>query len=319
MESSEKIRIIRSAIGSMPSWGIINELLHHGVEVIGIDSDPKSFGLYKLKKKYVVPRGDHPDFIDVIKGIVKNEGCNAIISGPEEEIISLSRNRSFFEEMDCTLLMPEYNDAVICADKYETNHFFKENCIPTPVIFTDPESIRYPCLIKPRFGRGGTDVFRINNKNELQFYYNKVKNPIIQELLQGDEYSVDILADRTGNALSIVPRLRMGIDSGISVKGVTIFDREIITFCEQIVKKLRLFGPSCIQCIKTSEGIFFFDINARFGGGSILSIKADPTIIPNLIKIIKDEEPTPSVGFTEGLMMLRYYSEVFIKESDVVT
>jgi len=319
MESSEQIKIIRSAIGSMPSWGIINELLHHGVEVIGIDSDPKSFGLYKLKKKYVVPCGDHPDFIDFIKGIVKNDACNAILSGPEEETISLSRNRSFFEEMDCTLLMPEYDDAIICADKTETRLFFNKNGIPTPVTFTDPESIIYPCLIKPRFGRGGTDVFRINSKNEFQFYYDKVKNPIIQELIQGEEYSVDILADRSGNALSIVPRLRIGIDSGISVKGVTVFDHEIITYCEQIVKKLRLFGPSCIQCIKNPEGIFFFDINARFGGGSILSIKADPTIIPNLIKLIKDEEPTPSVRFTEGLMMLRYYSEVFIQESDVIT
>lgn len=319
MGSSERIRIIRSAIGSMPSWGIINELLHHGVEVIGIDSDPKSFGLYKLKKRYVVPRGDHPDFTGFIKEIVKNDGCNAILSGPEEEILSLSRNRSFFEEMNCILLMPEYDDAVICADKSETNHFFKKNGIPTPVTFTDMEAITYPCLIKPRFGRGGTDVFRINSKNEFQFYHDKVKNPIIQELILGEEYSVDILADRKGNTLSIVPRLRIGIDSGISVKGVTVFNREIITYCEQIVKRLRLFGPSCIQCIKNPEGIFFFDINARFGGGSILSINADPTIIPNLIKLIKDEEPTPSAGFTEGLMMLRYYSEVFIRESDVIT
>ena len=237
---------------------------------------------------------------------------------PEEEILSLSQHRSFFDEMNCILLMPEYNDALICADKSKTNHFFKKHSIPTPVTFTDMESVTYPCVIKPRYGRGGTDVYRINSKNEFEFYHNKVKNPIIQELIQGEEYSIDILADRNGDALSIVPRLRLGIESGISIKGVTVFDCEIINYCKQIVKKLRLFGPSCIQCIKNSEGLFFFDINARFGGGSILSINADPTIIPNLIKLIKNEEPQPSTGFTEGLMMLRYYSEVFIRESDVI-
>ena len=82
MEHNKKIRIIRSAIGSMPSWGIINELLRHGVDIVGIDSDPKSFGLYKLEKRYAVPRGDHPNFINFIKKIVQTERCNAILSGP---------------------------------------------------------------------------------------------------------------------------------------------------------------------------------------------------------------------------------------------
>jgi len=318
MEGNERIRILRSAVGSMPSWGIINELFNFKVDIIGMDSNPRSFGLYKLNKSYVVPRGDHPDYLGCIKDIVKNEMCNAILSGPEEEILCLSRNRSLFEEMNCILLMPDYENAFICANKYKADCFFKENGIPSPAIFTDIELIKYPCLIKPSFGRGGSDVFQINNKNDFQFFYEKVKDPVIQELIRGEEYSVDILADRKGNALSIVPRLRIGIDSGISVKGVTVLDHEIITYCERIVKKLRLFGPSCIQCIKNPDGIFFFDINARFGGGSILSIKADPTIIPNLLKLIKNEEPIPSTGFTEGLMMLRYYSEVFIKEADVI-
>lgn len=318
MKSNEHIQIIRSAIGSMPSWGLINELLHHGVDIIGIDSDTKSFGLYKLKKKYVVPRGDHPDYIDSIKEIVIKNNCDAILSGPEEEILSLSRNRSLFEKMNCVLLMPKYEEVMICADKLETNRFFKNNNIKTPAIFGDKESVTFPCLIKPRYGRGGTGVFRINNKKEFQLYSDKNETHLFQELIQGDEYSIDILANQSGDALSIVPRLRIATESGVSVKSITVFDQEIITLCKKIVKELRLFGPSCIQCIKNQDGIFFFDINVRFGGGSILSIKADPTIIPNLIRMVKNEKPIQSLGFTKGLIMLRYYSEVFVRESDVM-
>jgi carbamoyl-phosphate synthase large subunit len=95
------------------------------------------------------------------------------------------------------------------------------------------------------------------------------------------------------------------------MKGATTHDDEIIAWSRTIVKKLKLAGPSCIQCIRSTEGLSFIEINARFGGGSVLSMKADPSIIPNLIKLIKGEQPTQSKGFREGMTMLRYYSEVY--------
>jgi carbamoyl-phosphate synthase large subunit len=59
----------------------------------------------------------------------------------------------------------------------------------------------------------------------------------------------------------------------------------------------------------------FIEINTRFGGGSILSIKADPTILINLIKLIKGEKTDPSVNFKEALTMMRYYSEIFVNKN----
>ncbi|KAF5083763.1 ATP-grasp domain protein [anaerobic digester metagenome] len=313
MEKKEKITIIRSAVGSMPSWGLISELLKYQVNIIGIDSDPMSFGLFKLDRKYVVPRGNDPDYISSIVKIVETEKCDAILSGPEEELLSLSYNRSKIEKLGCILLSPQHNSVLICTDKYNTYTFLTANEIPTPKLYPDLDSITFPCLIKPRFGRGGTNVYKINDKCDLQYFQRDLDNYVIQEFIHGEEYSVDILADKEGNPLSIVPRLRLETDSGVSVKGKTVYDADIISYCTKIVKKLELFGPSCIQCIKNSKGIYFFDINARFGGGSILSIKADSTIIPNLLKIIKNESPIPSLGFIEGLIMLRNYSEIFIK------
>jgi carbamoyl-phosphate synthase large subunit len=170
-------------------------------------------------------------------------------------------------------------------------------------------------VIKPQFGRGSQDVYIAKNKEELDFYIKKVNQPIIQEFVEGREYTVDILADKDGNALSIVPRLRLETESGISVKSQTVKDEEIIDYSRKIVKELRLFGFSCIQCIRKNDKpkeIKFIEVNTRFGGGGILSIKADASIIPNLLRLIRQEEPQPSQGFKEGLIMLRYYSEVFI-------
>jgi len=306
------MKIIFSAVGSMGYVGLIKEFQNAGLDVIGIDADPLSVGFSFTKKSYIVPFGSDPAFIEEIINIIENEHVDAIISNPEEELLPLSRNRELFESRGVLLLCPDFKAIEICAYKKKTYDFFRKLGIPMPNQYSTG-SINYPCIIKPNFGRGSANVYYARNKKELSFFLNKVEDPIIQEFIKGEEYSVDILADRDGNSLSIVPRLRLDIESGISVRSKTIYNSEMIEHCKSIVKELKLFGPSCIQCIKNEEEIKFFEVNTRFGGGSILSLEADPSIIPNLIRLINNKKPIPSKGFIEGLIMRRYYSEVFKK------
>jgi len=306
-----KITVIRSAVGCLSAMALIKELQKENVKVIGIDCNPLSAGLYLCDKGYVAPKGDDPKFLDEILKICKIEKPNAILSGPEEEILVLSKNKKLFEELKILVLCPSYDTVKVCVDKAKTYRVFERYGIPTPRMYRK-DDVEFPCVVKPRFGRGGKAVFKVNDMDELSLYLKKVSDPLIQEYVEGIEYSVDTFADLDANPLSIVPRIRIKVESGITVKGMTIYDEKIIECCEKIVEKLKLIGPACIQCIKDNDGtVKFTDINPRFGGGSILSIKADPTIIPNLIRIIKGEPPVPSDGFKEGLIMLRYYSEVF--------
>jgi len=307
------ITVIRTAVGSPPAMSLVNELKGMNIRVIGTDCNPLSSGLHLCDKGYITPRGDDTAFIDKMLEICKSESADAIISGPEEELLTLSKNKQLFEDVDVLVLCPDYKTVKICADKKLTDETFESLDIPKPKIY-EMKEIRYPCILKPKFGRGGKMVYKINNQKELDFYINKVEDPIVQEFVGGMEYTIDTFADKDGNPLSIIPRIRLQIDSGISIKGRTVYDEEMIGYCEKIVKNLKLAGPACVQCIKNKEGIKFIEVNPRFGGGSILSIKADPTIMENLIKIIKNKTPSKSKGFEEGLIMLRYYSEVFVHE-----
>jgi len=307
---NSKITVIRTAVGCPASVGLIKELKKRGIRVVGMDCNPLSSGFYFCNKSYVVPKGDDPRFLKEILRICSLERPKAIISGPEEELLTLSKNKKLFERKNILVLVPDYETVKICSDKITTYNFFKKEGIPTPVIYKR-EKIKFPIIIKPRFGRGSTNIFKANNKKELEFYSGKVKNPILQEFINGTEYTVDVFADLEGNPLSVVPRIRLQIESGISIKGKTVYEKGIIDLCEKITEKLKLIGPSCIQFIKDREGPKFIEINTRFGGGSILSTKADSTIIPNLIRIIKGEKPRKSKGFRRGLTMLRYYSEIY--------
>jgi len=311
-----EITIVSSAVGCLSAMGLINELKKEDVKIIGIDCNPLSAGLYLCDKGYVVPRGDNPGFINEIMRICELEKPDAILSGPEEELLALSKNKKLLEKMGVLVLCPDYEIVKICSDKLNTYELFRTYNIPTPEIYDD--EVNFPCIIKPRFGRGGRGVYKVDNVSELEFFLKKVRDPIVQEFVEGIEFTIDTFADLGGNPLSIIPRIRLQVESGISVKGITVYDTKIIDYCKKIVKKLKLIGPACIQCIKDHDGeIKFTEINPRFGGGSILSIKADTTIVQNLIRIIKGEKPIPSKGFKEGLIMLRYYSEVFTMKDSI--
>ena len=106
------------------------------------------------------------------------------------------------------------------------------------------------------------------------------------------------------------------LENGESIENGAI--RETLEEAKLKVKELKLFGPSCIQCILSGSRIKFIDANCRFGGGSILSIKADSGILKNLFHIIKNKELVASSEFKENLVMLRNYKEVFLDEASIL-
>ena len=215
------------------------------------------------------------------------------------------------------MVCPDHQSVLTCSDKSKAHEAITRIKVPTPELYQDIDSVGFPCMVKPRFGRGSSGVYRADNKKDLDLYLDKVNEPVVQEFIKGEEYTVDVLADKDGNALSVVPRVRIQTESGIAVKAKTVHNEDMIGHCRRITKELKIFGPSCIQFIENEDGPKFIEVNTRFGGGSILSIKADPTIVPNLIRMIKGECTTESKGFTEGLIMLRYHSEVFVPEDRI--
>ena len=270
---NSKIRILKTSVGSVGKVTLIRELQKNGVFVIGTDMNPMSSGLYISDKKYVVPHGANSNFIQSIIDICKIEKPNLILANDEYEAQRLSENKKLFEEMGIILFCSDFDVIKTCFDKNKTKKFLNSINVPTPKIFTS-KNAQFPCIIKPSSGSGSEDVYLVHDENELKFYLSKVEkvssNPIIEEYIKGDEFSVDILSDLNSEPLSIIPRIRIQTESGISTKSIIKNEKTIINFCKKISKELKLKGPSCVQCIKNKSGIKFIEINNRFGGGSIL-------------------------------------------------
>ena len=51
----------------------------------------------------------------------------------------------------------------------------------------DNGNVEFPVFIKPKDGSSSINAFKVNNLEELNFFRNYVKNPLVQELMVGEE------------------------------------------------------------------------------------------------------------------------------------
>ena len=82
--------------------------------------------------------------------------------------------------------------------------------------------------MKPRVGRGSIGAFAAKTIEELAFFLDYVADPVIQEYLDGTEFTIDVLCDFTGRPISIVPRERVVIRAGVIDRGRTVADPDLM-------------------------------------------------------------------------------------------
>lgn len=313
---------MRTGVGSPPSISTIKALQNLGIKVVGVDCNPLSIGFYFVDVGYCIPKADAPDYIPTLLKICKKEKVNAILPAVDEELVILAKYKNRFKQEGIFIVVGEEDVIDICFDKFKTYNFFVQNNIPTPTTYdalkVNSEKITYPKIIKPRFGRGEQGVYKINNQKEFEFFRDYVNKPLLQDYIDGQEYTVDLLADFDSKVLCIVPRKRLGVESGISIKGITTYKKEIIYNCIEIVKKLNIIGPANIQCfIDKNNKLLFTEINPRLAGGVALSVAANSYILTNLVKLLQGKKVKPHLKFEEDLLMLRYWVEKFIKKNEI--
>ena len=287
------------------------------VRVVAVDADPLSCGFHLADKHYVVPLVQSSEFLPLMLQICQRESVDLLFPDLDEELPLLAEAKSEFEAMGTRVLISSPQTIHACFDKYNTYHFLQEWGIPTPKTFL-PEhldlkpDVQFPLIVKPRSGRGSKNVFKVSNQKELQFFLDYVENPIIQEYVNGIEYTIDTLSDLEGCFLYCSIRQRIATDSGISIKGRTISHPDIYKYTKHIVERLKIIGPGCLQCIESNDGeVKFTEVNPRIGGGATLSLAAGAPIVTDIVKLVRGEAPDGLKAYQTGLIMLRYWEEIF--------
>jgi carbamoyl-phosphate synthase large subunit len=264
----ELLRCMRAAYKSLGLSG----------RIVAVDIDPLAPALREADAFYIVPRLDRPDYISKLHAILQREQIAAVFPLIDPDIPVLADHRQVLETGTTRLAVVPSEAAKIVSDKRLTNDFFKRLGLPIARSWMPDELTGdlppFPLFIKPRFGSASVQTFRLENKEQLEFFAEYVKLPIIQECLAGPEITNDVVCDLEGKVLSVVSRERIRVRSGEVIVGKTVYDPNISENCVKIAEALPAIGPITVQCMMHEGSPRFTEINARFGGGMPAGIAA---------------------------------------------
>jgi carbamoyl-phosphate synthase large subunit len=234
----------------------------------------------------------------------------------ESEFLPLDDARERFESVGCRLALPSREIVARTGDKLEFARFLEAIGVAGPRTQPYSDAIRiarFPVYLKPCRGSGSVGTARIDSLLLLHEAARGRSDLIVQEAVEGQEFTVDAFAAAPGRVVAAVPRERIAIKAGVSVKGRTYRHPSIESIVRTVVEKSGLQGPANVQGMLRADGSFsIIEMNPRFSGTLALTTAAGINFASLLIDTIEGKAIPDLMGRHEdGLVMMRYWSEVF--------
>jgi carbamoyl-phosphate synthase large subunit len=294
-------------------YDIISSFARHAF-VVAADPSPLAPAQYAADVRVAPPRANDPNYIPFLTELAERHEVSAVIPLTDLDLEVLARS-------DLPAFVP---DAEVCRatfDKYLAHQLLESHGLPSPPTWLPGEpAAGYPAVVKPRQGSGSRSIHPCADEREAEFFTGYVKEPVmIQRLMDGPEFSVDLLCDRDGRCLNAIPRTMLESRGGESIKGAAIGDPELIELGRAVAEALPLRGPATVQMFRDRElGLRVTDINARFGGAfacpmyAALPGRSYPELI---VRMAQGERIEPHVGeFLAGRTFTRYFWQLELDE-----
>lgn len=317
-----KPTILLTGAGGAGTIAIIKSLKNK-FRIVTTDMNPYGVGLYLAHAGYTVPASNDRDYFRVLEGIIKKERVDVLIPLIDEELLLFSRR--YKGEKKLKLVLPREEFIALCLDKWQLGEILKKYGIPYAKTFllsslkTIPKGM-FPCIIKPRTGRGSRGFQPLDRREDLAQYLKttslKPDQLIIQERLIGKEFTVSAVVGRHGDIIAVVPKEAVLKKPGRTWVGVTRKHGEIAKMAERIQNALRADGPFNVQLMLRADtgAPTIFEINPRFSTTVALTIAAGVNEVEILVNDalglpVKKQNP-----FKENLVMARYEEQYYFDE-----
>lgn len=288
----------------------------NGGRVVVTDIDASSPTVHVADGAYRAPISSDPGYVDALLAICAAEHIGLVVPTIDDELEILAHARRRFEAAGVVLACSPAETAALCNDKYETCRHLRSHGVAAAQSWLPAE---IPCdaaellFIKPRVGRGSVGAHQIRNRRELEFFLEYINTPVVQEFLQGPEYTIDMMCDWQGTPISIVPRERTLIRAGVSDRGRTVKSPQLEALALQVAAAITFGGPVNIQCRMRGEAPVVFEINPRFSGGIPLTIAAGANFPAMLVQMAYGQSLAPALGqFRGDLWMTNYETALFL-------
>ena len=302
-----RVAVLLTGVGKR--YDIVSAFAEHAF-VIAADPSPLAPAQYAADLRVAPPRIDDPEYVPFLQRLVDEHDVKAVVPLTDLDIEVLAR-------ADLPSFTPEGDIAKATFDKYGTHETLTRLGLPSPpTVLPGGEPESYPVMVKPRWGSGARSIHPAADRHEMEFFVDYVKEAVmVQRLMGGPEFSIDILCDLDARCLNAIPRTMIESRGGESIKGTVIHDEELIDLGRRTGEALGVRGPCTIQAFRDPEiGLGITDVNTRFGGAfpapmyAALPGRSYPELI---VKMARGERVEPHVGeFRHGHTFTRWYWQI---------
>lgn len=254
-----------------------------------------------------------PDFVGKTANLCRRLGIDLLVPGVDEELLALARNANVL--VPTRLLLPHADYVETMLDKLHMIRSLSEKKIPVPLSRTladDLKGLRFPCISKPRSGRGSRDVKVLNSIADAMSLNSTLgdaaEKTLLQDKIEGVEYTVQMVADAMGRLCAVVP-VRIGIKRGVTIRAETEAEPRVIAACRAIHQAIPAGGCYNIQLMLTAEGkVLPFEINPRISTTLCLIVAAGVDPISVFLECVRNDGILP---FVAGIQLRRHWTNHF--------
>lgn len=270
----------------------------------------------------VVPACTDGSFMDVVLSVCAARSITDIVPTIDTELPVYSAAREIFERAGVRVWVSSPEAIAIAADKRRTNSWLSGHGLPVPRQWdiSEAEAIAsFPVIAKPIRGSSSVGLVRLGSAAAVASLARG--DFVLEEIAEGDEYTVDVLVSRSGTAKAAVVRRRIETRGGEVSKGVTVRDADLADLAVRAAECLpAAYGVLNVQIFKVpgSTSGRIIEINARFGGGFPLAQAAGCCMPLWLLQERTGSTRDAPLAWREGIVMLRYDSSVFLDNGVVM-
>ena len=316
------------------------------VRIVGTDMTVPCSGQYLADKFYAVPSGTAPGYVDRLKEICSKESVDVVFPASHEEGITFAKNRDVFEEIGTHIAISRFEVLELAFDKKRAFQRLKDRGLPCPdfravkslVEFEDAAAElgidRRKLVMKPVLTRGGRGAKILSKESVVQRLlgekpgyldanYGEVvaalselserdfPELILMQYLPGTIVSVDFLA-KDGKALIVVPKVRVVGNPSQTIVGKVTRDALVEETTARISEAFGFDYTINMEMGRDEEGVALpFDFNPRIAASTAFCTAAGANLIYFALKMALGE-PVPRVDVKDGVMMFRYFKELYV-------
>jgi carbamoyl-phosphate synthase large subunit len=316
------VRVLVTGAGGPAAVSVLKSLRSDpSVTLIAADMDPWAAGLYLVPaaERALIPAGLAAGFADALLQRCLAMRIDIVIPTVDSELRPLAAARARFAAAGTELLLAPDRALDLTLDKLALARCCAD-VVRVPrtesLAATDPASWAYPVIVKPRTGSGSRGISLVASARELGAM-DCAGEFLVQEYLPGQEYSIDVLADRSGHIIAAVPRVREKVDSGVSVAGRTVRDPELEQFGTAVARCTGLTYIANVQCRRDRlDRPALLEVNPRAPGALPLTVASGVDMPRLALDSLRGRRVPEHVDFRE-IAMVRFLEERFIEPGEV--